>query len=86
MAEIKSLSTPVQAYGTLAAQTKEYGFKAEKNSNKEEKKKYLKQLRRLQKKYDTLALLLQKKLSKTIVEDNYVLFSNMVSSDAALFF
>ena len=86
MTEVKSLNTPVQDYGTLATQTKEYGFKAEKNSNKEEKKKYLKQLRHLQKKYDTLALLLQKKLSKTIAEDNYVLFSNMVSSDAALFF
>ncbi len=82
----KSLSTPVQDYNTLATKTKAYGLKVEKSTKKETKKQYLKQLRKLQKKHDALAIFLQKKLSRAIREDNYKLFTTLVSSDADLFF
>jgi len=43
-------------------------------------------LRTLQKKHDTLAILLQKKLMQTVDADDYETFSTMLSSDADLFF
>ena len=84
--EVNALSKPVQDYSTASTKVKAYGFKVEKSSHKEEKKHYLQQLRKLQKEHDTLVIFLQKKLSKTIVNDDYKLFSSMVSSDATLFF
>jgi glutaredoxin len=86
LSEVKSLNKPIQDYTAFVSKTKEYGFKIEKSTHKEKKKKYLKQLRILQKKYDTLTLFLQKRLSQAIVEDDYRLFSIMIGSDASLFF
>ena len=76
----------MQRYTGLASEIKAYGLNVEKSHQKKENNKYLKQLRVLQKEYDTLALLLQKELVQTIAKDEYKTFSIMLSSDAQLFF
>ena len=86
LTKVTDLQKPVQHYSNSSSTIKEYGFKVEKSGNKADKKQYLKQLRGLQKEYDTLATFLQNRLSKAIVTDDYALFSAMISSDAALFF
>ena len=61
-------------------------MKVEKSSDRTKQKHYLQQLRKLQKQHDVLAILLQKKLANAIREDDYALFSTMISSNATLFF
>ena len=70
----------------MASEVKAYGFKIEKHHQKNDKKKYLKQLRILQKEYDTLTIFLQRKLSEVITADEYKTFSIIISSNATLFF
>lgn len=82
----KSLKSPLLTYNSQCTKTLAFGQKAELSADKQQKSTYLKKLRNLQKYYDDLAALLQKKINQTMKIDNYELFIAMVNTEAELFF
>ncbi len=80
------LKTPVSDYSEQCKRVLEFGKNAEKSADSKEKTIYLKKLRGLQEKHDSLSIFLQKQLSQSMDDNDYPLFLSMVNTEADLFF
>ena len=74
-----TLKVGIDDYIVMAKQTKELGYKADKFQDKKDIKRYFKSLRALQNKHDKLIGLSTKILYKSMKNDDYKEFANMVN-------
>ena len=82
----ETLKSPLLTYNVQCNKALAFGQKAELSADKQQKSAYLKKLRKLQKNYDDLAVLLQKQIIQAMKTDDYKLFMAMVNTEADLFF
>lgn len=75
-----SIKDAVDEYKTEVKRVKEIGFSADISMDKKEKMIYLKALRVLQKKYDTLMNYLEYSIKSAIRDNNYKEFLNLVNN------
>ena len=86
LAKQETLKSPLLIYDVQSNKALVFGQKAELSADKQQKGAYLKKLRKLQKSYDDLTVLLQKQIIQTVKTDDYKLFIAMVNTEAELFF
>jgi hypothetical protein len=70
----------IEKYLQDVKKTKEYGYKIQKHQSQRDKSRYLQKLRDLSKKNDFFVRSVEKKFKSSIQNNNYKLFSNIVSS------
>ncbi len=77
--EIELLQEKILTYEQLVGKTLAHGFEVDKSKNKAEIKKYLFELRKLQKSYDYLLHLLHDNINKAIDNKDYKLFLELTN-------
>ena len=79
--DIEGLSPEIQKFQTQALLVKENGLKADSLQDKKELKRYLLELRKLQKNYDFLLHLIHKEILQSIKKEEYEKFILLTSTD-----
>ena len=77
--DIQLLQEKILAYEQLVSKTLTHGFEVDKSKDKQEIKKYLLELRKLQKSYDYLLHLLHKNINRSIDNKDYKLFLKLTN-------
>ncbi len=78
---IESFQEKILPYEQQAGKVKSHGFDVDKSKDKQERKKYLLELRKLQKDYDYILHLLHESINKAIDDKDYELFLKLTNHE-----
>ena len=79
--DTNSLTTSINSFCIEAEKDKKEGFYVDKSNAEKDKKNYLLQLRKLQKKYDYILHLVHKEINKSIDNQEYEIFVKLTSHE-----